>query len=253
MIRRKSADHGSQVGRVRLLYIGESLTGEDWSGAREDNLLSRWLGCFTVDWQLACFPALDFKRLCNYLLLRTALWSLIFNLTKRCLEPGASAEVKLARSLKSIDNLFIQKFYLFKNLKPEILIILIHSNICANLKTSVGFIFDSDMFFFWSNQLRIQINLVIFTSKTFVEFVVYIFLQPQLLEIHLYPATLLLRFTILCTSHTQISTNFDHSKVFKTHRHASLRTIPNINASHQWHHGHRYSKYTIHYFQSRID
>jgi len=110
--------------------------------------LSRWLGCFTVDWQLACFPALDFKRLCNYLLLRTALWSLIFNLTKRCLEPGASAEVNLARSLKSIDNLFIQKFYLFKNLKPEMLIILIHSNICANLKTSVRFIFDSDMFFF---------------------------------------------------------------------------------------------------------
>ena len=110
-------------------------------------MLSRWLGCFTVDWQLACFSALDFKRLCNYLLLRTALWSLIFNLTKRCLEPGASAEVKLARSLKSIDNLFIQKFYLFKNLKPEMLIILIHSNICENLKTSVGFIFDSDMFF----------------------------------------------------------------------------------------------------------
>ena len=74
-------------------------------------------------------------------------------------------------------------------------------------------------------------NLVIFTSVTSVKFVFYfLFLQPQPLQIHLSPANLttLIRSTLV--SHNQISTNFN---AFKTHWHASLHTLQNINTLHQ--------------------
>ena len=52
-------------------------------------------------------------------------------------------------------------------------------------------------------------NLVIFISETSVEFVIFfLFLQPQLLQIHLSPANL----TTLA-SHKQISTNFNAFKI----------------------------------------
>ena len=74
-------------------------------------------------------------------------------------------------------------------------------------------------------------NLVIFISETSVEFVIFfLFLQPQLLQIHLSPAnsTTAIHFTL--ASHKQISTNFN---AFKIHWHVSLQTLQNINTSHQ--------------------
>ena len=74
-------------------------------------------------------------------------------------------------------------------------------------------------------------NLVIFTSETSVEFVIFfLFLQPQLLQIHLSPANLTTAIHSNLASHNQISTNFN---AFKTHWHASLQTLQNINTSHQ--------------------
>ena len=74
-------------------------------------------------------------------------------------------------------------------------------------------------------------NLVIFTSETSVEFVIFfLFLQPQLLQIHLSPANLTTAIHFTLASHNQISTNFN---AFKTHWHASLQTLQNINTSHQ--------------------
>ena len=74
-------------------------------------------------------------------------------------------------------------------------------------------------------------NLVIFTSKTSVEFVIFfLFLQPQPLQIHLSPANLTTAIHFTLASHNQISTNFN---AFKTHWHASLQTLQNINTSHQ--------------------
>ena len=74
-------------------------------------------------------------------------------------------------------------------------------------------------------------NLVIFTSETSVEFVIFfLFLQPQLLQIHSSPANLTTVIHSTLASHNQISTNFN---AFKTHWHASLQTLQNINTSHQ--------------------
>ena len=74
-------------------------------------------------------------------------------------------------------------------------------------------------------------NLVIFTSETSVEFVIFfLFLQPQLLQIHSSPANLTTAIHFTLASHNQISTNFN---AFKTHWHASLQTLQNINTSHQ--------------------
>ena len=72
-------------------------------------------------------------------------------------------------------------------------------------------------------------NHVIFISETSVEFVIFIlFLQPQLLQIHLSPANLTIA---IVASHKQISTNFN---AFKIHWHVSVQTLQNINTSHQY-------------------
>ena len=115
---------------------------------------------------------------------------------------------------------------------------------------NLGFIFDSDMSF--SDQINsIQIlsfsyprhpsnslikstlypNLVIFISETSVEFVIFfLFLQPLLLQIHLFPANLTIAIHFTLASHKQISTNFN---AFKIHWHVSLQILQNINTSHQ--------------------
>ena len=75
-------------------------------------------------------------------------------------------------------------------------------------------------------------NLVISTSETSVEFVIFfLFLQPQLLQIHLSPVNLITVIHYTLASHKQISTNFN---AFKTHWHASLQTLQNTNTSHQY-------------------
>ena len=58
----------------------------------------------------------------------------------------------------------------------------------------------------------------------------FLFLQPQLLQIHLSPtnSTTAIHFTL--ASHKQNSTNFN---AFKIHWHVSLQTLQNINTSHQ--------------------
>ena len=74
-------------------------------------------------------------------------------------------------------------------------------------------------------------NLVIFISETSVEFVIsFLFLQPQLLQIHLSPANLTTAIHSTLASHKQISTNFN---AFKIHWHVSLHTLQNINTLHQ--------------------
>ena len=75
-------------------------------------------------------------------------------------------------------------------------------------------------------------NLVIFISETSVEFVIFfLFLQLQLLQIHLSPANLTTVIHYTLASHKQISTNFN---AFKTHWHASSQTPQNTNTSHQY-------------------
>ena len=70
------------------------------------------------------------------------------------------------------------------------------------------------------------------TFETFVEFVIFfLFLQQQLLQIHLSPANLTTAIHYTLASHKQISTNFN---AFKTHWHVSLQTLQNINTSHQY-------------------
>ena len=74
-------------------------------------------------------------------------------------------------------------------------------------------------------------NLVIFISQTSVEFVIFfLFLQPLLLQIHLFPANLTIAIHFILASHKQISTNFN---AFKIHWHVSLQILQNINTSHQ--------------------
>ena len=74
-------------------------------------------------------------------------------------------------------------------------------------------------------------NLVIFISETSVEFAIFfLFLQPLLLQIHLFPANLTIAIHFTLASHKQISTNFD---AFKIHWHVSLQILQNINTSHQ--------------------
>ena len=74
-------------------------------------------------------------------------------------------------------------------------------------------------------------NLVIFISETSVEFVIFfLFLQPLLLQIHLFPANLTIAIHFTLASHKQISTNFN---AFKIHWHVSLQILQNINPSHQ--------------------
>ena len=89
-------------------------------------------------------------------------------------------------------------------------------------------------------------NLVIFTSETSVEFVIFfLFLQPLPLQIHLSPANLSTVIHSTQASHKQISTNFN---AFKTHWHASFQTLQNINTSHQ--HSKNYTGFQI---KQRID
>ena len=74
-------------------------------------------------------------------------------------------------------------------------------------------------------------NLVIFISETSVEFVIFfLFLQPLLLQIHLFPANLTIAIHFTLASHKQISTNFN---AFKIHWHVSLQILQIINTSHQ--------------------
>ena len=74
-------------------------------------------------------------------------------------------------------------------------------------------------------------NLVIFISETSVEFVIFfLFLQPLLLQIHLFPANLTIAIHFTLASHKQISTNFN---AFKIHWHVSLQILQNVNTSHQ--------------------
>ena len=78
----------------------------------------------------------------------------------------------------------------------------------------------------------LYLNLVIFTSETSVEFVIFfLFLQSQLLQIHLSAANLTTAIHFTLASHKQISTNFN---AFKIHWHVSLQTLQNINTSHQY-------------------
>ena len=75
-------------------------------------------------------------------------------------------------------------------------------------------------------------NLVIFISETSVEFVIFfLFLQLQLLQIHLSPANLTTVIHYTLASHKSISTNFN---AFKTHWHASSQTPQSTNTSHQY-------------------
>ena len=68
-------------------------------------------------------------------------------------------------------------------------------------------------------------NLVIFISETSVEFVIFfLFLQPLLLQIHLFPANLTIAIHFTLASHKQISTNFN---AFKIHWH--VRVITNTS------------------------
>ena len=60
-------------------------------------------------------------------------------------------------------------------------------------------------------------NLVIFISETSVEFVIFfLFLQPLLLQIHLFPANLTIAIHFTLASHKQISTNFNAFKIIGT-------------------------------------
>ena len=78
------------------------------------------------------------------------------------------------------------------------------------------------------NKSTLYPNLVIFTSVTSVEFVIFfLFLQPQLLS----PANLNTANHYTLASHKLISTNFN---AFKIHWHESLQTLQNINTSHQY-------------------
>ena len=86
-------------------------------------------------------------------------------------------------------------------------------------------------------------NLVIFISETSVEFVIFfLFLQPLLLQIHLFPANLTIAIHFTLASHKQISTNFN---AFKIHWHVSLQILQNINTSHQ------HSKTTLASYQTK--
>ena len=77
----------------------------------------------------------------------------------------------------------------------------------------------------------LYLNLVIFISETSVEFVIFfLFLQPLLLQIHLFPANLTIAIHFTLASHKQIWTNFN---AFKIHWHVSLQILQNINTSHQ--------------------
>ena len=67
-----------------------------------------------------------------------------------------------------------------------------------------------------------------YNSNSIVIF--FLFLQPQTLQIHLSPANLTTVIHSTLASHKQITTNFN---AFKTHWHASLHTLQNINTSHQ--------------------
>ena len=74
-------------------------------------------------------------------------------------------------------------------------------------------------------------NLVIFIFETSIEYVIFfLFLSPQLLQIPLSPANLTIAIHFTLASHNLISTNFN---AFKTHWHAPLQTLQNINTSHQ--------------------
>ena len=57
-----------------------------------------------------------------------------------------------------------------------------------------------------------------------------LYVQPQLLQIHLFPANLTIAIHFTLASHKQISTNFN---AFKIHWHVSLQILQNINTSHQ--------------------
>ena len=76
----------------------------------------------------------------------------------------------------------------------------------------------------------LYLNLVIFISETSVEFIIFLSLQPQLLQIHLSPANLTIAIHFTLASHKQISTKFI---AFKIHWHVSLQILQNINTSHQ--------------------
>ena len=66
-------------------------------------------------------------------------------------------------------------------------------------------------------------NLVIFISEISVEFVIFfLYLQPQHLQIHLFPANLTTAIHFTLASHKQISTNFNE---FKIHWHVPLQTL----------------------------
>ena len=70
--------------------------------------------------------------------------------------------------------------------------------------------------FLWSNQLCIQI-LSFSISETSIEFVIFfLFLQPQLLQIHLSPANLTTAIHFTLASHKQISKTSTHSKFIGT-------------------------------------
>ena len=88
-------------------------------------------------------------------------------------------------------------------------------------------------------------NLVIFISETSVEFVIFLVLQPQLLQIHLSPAN-------LTTVIHYIRWHFtSKSQLISMHWHVSLQTLQNINTSHQ--HSKNYNGFQSNKEIERID
>ena len=93
-------------------------------------------------------------------------------------------------------------------------------------------------------------NLVIFISETSVVFVIFfLFLQPQLLQIHLSPANLTTAIHLTTAilwhlNYKQILLNFN---AFKIHWHVSLQTLQNIT------HYTNTQKITLASYQTRID
>ena len=88
----------------------------------------------------------------------------------------------------------------------------------------------------WSNQICIQILSFSYPRHPFEFVIFFLFLQLQLLQIHLSPANLTTVIHYTLASHKSISTNFN---AFQTHWHASSQTPQNTNTSHQ------YSKTTL--------
>ena len=140
------------------------------------------------------------------------------NLNKLLLNPSKTEFLLIAQN-NSVSNFLILQTYLSAMISSQSVPLL--AILASSLTLACLFL----------NKLTLFPNLVIFTSETSVESVIFfLFLQPQLLQIPLSPANLTIAIHFTLASHNLISTNFN---AFKTHWHASLQTLQNINTSHQ--------------------